>query len=169
MLEKPVPDWPGWYAREDGQIRNGEIIVTGSPTKAGHLCFKARKGHWKYGYTQWVHRFVAKTWVLNPRPDIFTVVDHIDRNPQNNDCTNLRWVTQGLNLLNNGARNAYFHRRSGKWRVRVKGIDFGWFKNENDAIAHGQLCKKKLFEEIYVAHLNEPRTRLCGEDLPTTQ
>ena len=127
MLEKPVPDWPGWYAREDGQIRNGEFIVTGSPTKAGHLCFKARKGHWKYGYTQWVHRFVAKTWVLNPRPDIFTVVDHIDRNPQNNDCTNLRWVTQGLNLLNNGARNAYLHRRTGKWRVRVKGIDFGWF------------------------------------------
>jgi len=167
MLEKPVPNWPGWFAREDGLIRNGDDIVHGSPTKAGHLCFKGRKNHWKYGYTQWVHRFVANTWVDNPRPDIFTIVDHIDRNPQNNHRSNLRWVTQQLNLLNNGGKNAYS--RYGKWNVRVQGKSFGWFKNEQDAVAHGKICKKKLFDEIYVKHLNEPRARLCGENIPATE
>ena len=46
------------------------------------------------------HRMVAKLFVSNPRPDIFTVVDHIDRDRTNNHFKNLRWLSPELNSLN---------------------------------------------------------------------
>ena len=47
-----------------------------------------------------MHRLVATLFVKNPRPDIFDWVDHIDRNPENNHWTNLRWVSAELNHMN---------------------------------------------------------------------
>jgi len=39
--------------------------------------------------------------VFNPCPGVFNVIDHVDRDCQNNDAaSNLRWITQQLNSLN---------------------------------------------------------------------
>ena len=45
-----------------------------------------------------VHRMVAQTFLENP--DDLPVVDHLDRNPQNNCVDNLRWCTQKENMNN---------------------------------------------------------------------
>jgi len=45
-----------------------------------------------------IHRLVALHFI--PNPEDKPQVDHIDRNPQNNDVTNLRWVTVAENRLN---------------------------------------------------------------------
>lgn len=59
--------------------------------------------HWRYGYwrfrydgkTQFVHIPVAKLFVEGYQEGL--VVDHIDGNSSNNDASNLRWVTRGVN------------------------------------------------------------------------
>jgi len=47
---------------------------------------------------KYVHRLVALNFVPNPNPSKFTVVDHIDKNRQNNHWTNLQWVTPSDNV-----------------------------------------------------------------------
>lgn len=53
-----------------------------------------------YRTKQSVHRLVAFAFVENPDPDNYTVVDHIDRNRQNNRADNLRWTNHSGNALN---------------------------------------------------------------------
>jgi hypothetical protein len=53
-----------------------------------------------YRTTQLVHRLVAFAFVENPDPENYTVVDHIDRNKQNNTADNLRWTNYSGNAFN---------------------------------------------------------------------
>ena len=73
------------------------------------------KPHWSFGYrndegyfkirinkkTYAMHRIVAETFI--PNPESKPTVDHIDRNPGNNNVENLRWAThheQSINSAN---------------------------------------------------------------------
>lgn len=47
-----------------------------------------------------VHRLIAETFIPNPHG--FPVVDHIDRERNNNVVTNLRWTTYVVNARNSG-------------------------------------------------------------------
>ena len=49
---------------------------------------------------QLVHRLVAFAFVENPDPENYTIVDHIDRNKQNNRADNLRWTNHSGNAFN---------------------------------------------------------------------
>lgn len=58
-------------------------------------------GYRKIGYNNKnysVHRLIAETFI--PNPDNKPCVDHIDRNPLNNNVLNLRWATVQENNLN---------------------------------------------------------------------
>lgn len=49
------------------------------------------------GTTYRVHRLVAETYIQKPSEDC-TQVNHIDGNKENNDVSNLEWVTPGQNM-----------------------------------------------------------------------
>ena len=47
-----------------------------------------------------IHRLVALAFVKNTKPNEYNIVDHIDRNRENNDKDNLRWVNNKINVNN---------------------------------------------------------------------
>ncbi len=98
-----------------------------------------------------VHRLVAHAFCVNPRPDIFNQVDHIDGNPRyNNNKSNLRWVNRELNMINlTKAKNAYYSKRYKKWQAKVRGVKLGWFHTMEEAIARSRLYREELFTKRY--------------------
>ena len=48
-------------------------------------------------YSLFIHRLVASTFLVNPNPDLYNVVNHIDHNPENNNSSNLEWTTYSEN------------------------------------------------------------------------
>ena len=68
-----------------------------------------------------IHQILAETFIPNPENKKF--VDHIDRNKQNNNITNLRWVTFSENQRNSnkyknntsGISGVHFDKRNQKW------------------------------------------------------
>lgn len=70
-----------------------------------------RKGGYKVIYDgnkmRLVHRMVLETF--NPPNDSTLHVDHIDRDPTNNNLENLRWVTPKENAANRRVRRRFQH------------------------------------------------------------
>ena len=59
-----------------------------------------------------IHRLVAKYYCINENPEEYNIVDHIDRNPDNNHYTNLRWCNISVNMKNRGdfkSKTGYFN------------------------------------------------------------
>jgi hypothetical protein len=87
-----------------------------------------------------IHRLVAIHFVDNP--DESDIVDHIDRDRQNNNSNNLRWTNKQINSLNSsfssrntsGCKGITYLKKNDKWRVR-------WFEGTNE---QGKYCKTKL-------------------------
>ena len=69
-----------------------------------------------YRTKQFVHRLVAFAFVENPDPENYTVVDHIDRNKQNNTSDNLRWTNYSGNAFN----QAFKGNKLGHQYIRVR-------------------------------------------------
>ena len=86
-----------------------------------------------------VHRLVGLTFIDNPNN--YEIVDHIDRNKQNNNVENLRWIN-----LSGNSRNRYTRQNktrgvrktpNGKYRAEIKintkAIHLGTFETEKEA------------------------------------
>ena len=81
---------------------NGSVFIPKSRKykehwTCGSLCRKYRKVH-QNGKNYSVHRMVAETFIENPNN--YPTVDHIDRNPLNNDVSNLRWASYSMQMRN---------------------------------------------------------------------
>ena len=179
-VTKKVPYYVGIYASSDGHItdKNGTPLKV-HDNEVGYLFVYVGV---RFGWNEYVHRLVAKTFVHNPRPDIFSVVDHINGDTQDNRAENLRWFTHQLNALNkhSNARCAYFHmcqriwytkngkRRyfkkywadgKGRWQskcvVNKKTHILGHYKTFLVAHHVAKAFRELRLKEIYQAHLNE--------------
>lgn len=106
---KDIPGYEGLYQVSDwGRVKSLERIVMRKngrscsvkekimrqmKNECGHLQVKLSKNG--FGEHPSVHVLVAKAFVENTSPDYYTVVHHIDHNPQNNMAENLVWMNEG--------------------------------------------------------------------------
>ena len=120
-------------AAPDGRV---DLCIGGRTTNGGR--------HFKY------HRVVY--FIHNPEWDIHNSstdnsIDHIDRNPSNNNIENLRVATHKQNMRNSNRKGCSFHKASGKWRARItvdsKEKYLGLFVNEDDARNAYLIAKEK--------------------------
>ena len=121
---------------------------------------------------RYVHRIVAQTWVNNQRPDIFDKVDHIDKNPTSNHCSNLRWVNSSINALNSDALNVTFikkvpmgkrWRTVNRWRAQVKIHGKTYHLGYHKTFLEGFRTARKFREE----NIKRIYKELCDEAQPT--
>ena len=87
------------------------------------------------------HRVMYK--LHNPDWDMTDIcslnyIDHIDRDPLNNNIENLRCVSQTQNCYNKDSKGYYWHKASKKWLAQIrygKGLQkyLGIFEVEEDA------------------------------------
>lgn len=103
MIEwREVEGWNGKYkVSTDARVWNTFADVEVAQVIAGipqylYVNFNL-KGKYKL---ERLHRVVAKAFCVNDDPEMFDVVDHIDRNKFNNVATNLRWTDNSGNQKN---------------------------------------------------------------------
>ena len=164
IVERPIPGYTNYFARDDGTIRTplNHILSGHASRTCEHLRVAVKKPYWRKWYYKLVHRLIASAFVFNPRPDIFHVVDHINRDKLDNRPCNLRWVTQQLNTLNNDALGCTFHKRYKKWwaRVRVLGKthSVGFYKTREVASPAAKAFRQQAFNRIYLKAIDEAQT-----------
>lgn len=88
-------------------------------------------------------------------------VDHIDGNPLNNQCNNLRLCTQQQNMMNvrlrhdstSGHKGVHWYKQTNRWHAQIsfkgKKIHLGFYKDKQDAINIYEQKARELFGEFY--------------------
>lgn len=151
---KPHPYIPDVLVRSDGMIyipkrRNFNGGWTfGSLNSRGYFRVKIN------GNEYLVHRLVAETFLLNLNNNK-PYVDHIDRDTQNNDMWNLRWVSPQEN-----SNNAYTNNPVGTRRVDF--VDKKSYKSAESKKLYQknrekELLKKKLWYNEHKDEYNRKR------------
>ena len=94
-----IKDYPNYLIYDDGRVWSNQgkgRFLKPNISSVGYyyvnLCKDGKKKMMS------LHRLVALHYIDNPENK--EQVDHIDRNPLNNDISNLRWVTRSENNLN---------------------------------------------------------------------
>lgn len=102
MEWRDVEGYPGYQVSDLGFVKSKK---TGRPLKSAYNCAYHRVSlsyaPWKFR-TVSVHRLVAKAFLQNPHN--LPIVDHIDRDRNNNALSNLRWVDLTQSRANQGPR-----------------------------------------------------------------
>ena len=136
---------------------NGEVVGTRGKVLKYDINNKGYKQVKLYNEdgkkNHYIHRLVAIHYI--PNPNNYKEVDHFDRNPLNNDISNLRWVTSSENSQNrgmistnkSGIKNISYHKRYNLWRYvkEINGNSFEKrFKTKIDAICYKFIIQLRI-------------------------
>lgn len=87
-----------YYITTDGRVYNSKTDkwLKGQINKNGYISFNLSMSNLKEKRRLYIHRMIMETY--NPVEDMINLeVNHIDGNKQNNNITNLEWVTSQQN------------------------------------------------------------------------
>jgi len=134
---KPIVSYPNYYISNFGNVKNKNGLI-----------LKPIKDYWGYLRVN-LYNPCAKMFKIHHlvyshfSNDIdFKLIDHIDRNKENNNIINLRKATKSLNALNTNKKQnttskmrcCYFDKKNDKYIVRIRigetKIYIGSFSNE---------------------------------------
>ena len=94
---KTIEDFPDYQVSERGEIRNAKTlrVLKQKVLPSGYLFVQLYRD--KKPHTVYVHRMVAKAFILNPynKPE----VNHLDGDKGNPAVSNLEWVTKSENMM----------------------------------------------------------------------
>jgi hypothetical protein len=140
---KQITEYPNYSISNWGNVKNmttDKILVNIKSTR-GYLFVGLSKNGKRKMFL--ISRLVGEYFLDNFDP--LLEIDHIDRNPQNNNITNLRCVNRSENQRNRnkwgGCTSKYkgvsFNKKSCKWKAQVKNngkpLHLGYFDTEEDA------------------------------------
>jgi len=146
---KDIIDSPNYEVSNLGNVRhkrNKNILTPRvSIKKRGYKCCQVYiSDENDKQRNQKIHRLVATAFL--PNPDNLPVVDHIDRNSENNRLDNLRWYSQSDNNRNtnvrkdnkSGHKGVYWMEAKQKYKAEVslnkKNIHIGVYKTLEEAV-----------------------------------
>jgi hypothetical protein len=121
---------------------------------AGHVATKGHRQIMVDGNLYMAHR-LAWLYVNGSFPD--KLIDHINRNPDDNRIKNLRQATSSENQQNTkvrkdnlcGEKGISYSEKETKWRARIsidgKTFDLGRFKSLESAINARKIAEDKMF------------------------
>ncbi len=126
------------YYRETFHPRSVKDQIAGSVQKNNYTAIGAG------GKKHYAHRLI---WILhNGEIPIHKVIDHIDRNSQNNNIENLRLITKYENRLNTDPKGYVFNKARNRYIARIsihkKVIKIGSYKTPEEATAAYRAAKK---------------------------
>ena len=120
------------------------FLLKGCINTGGYRVVRINKK--KYLYHRVIYKLHNPEWNMEASSTT-NLIDHIDRNPLNNNIENLRVVTNQQNQWNNGCKGYSWDKRENKWQVQIKvngkSISGGYFKDEEDAIIKREEMKVK--------------------------
>mgnify|MGYP000135495521 FL=1 len=137
-----------WSYFKWGKSKNFKWHLLKGTIDNGYRKTIINKKHYKY------HRVIYKLhnndWDMDDEPRK-NPIDHIDRNPLNNNINNLRVVSMQQNTFNRDCKGYYWIKNENKWKAQIC-IDgeqkyLGRFNLEEDA-KNAYLDAKKLYHII---------------------
>ena len=144
---------------EDGEFYYWYVIAFGKEMKNPYWRKLTPQNNNKYltisinGRYFYYHRLIY--FIHNQEWNIWDIgdenkIDHIDRNPNNNNIENLRIASSLQNNHNRVDKNYYWDKAKGKYAVQIcvnyKKIWGGRFKTEEEAIARSKELKLKYHQ-----------------------
>ena len=145
-----------YWVSNMGNVKSKFRILKPSKCKTGH--YRVTLSHMGVTMRYSLHRLVAECFIDKPIDK--DVVDHIDRNPENNKATNLRWVTQRENCWNkkdktNSTGFKYVSKVNNKYQAVISRC-IGTYDTPEEA--HKAACEYLKNEDTYYKKYSHLRT-----------
>lgn len=121
------------------------VYEDGKIEKYTYNCWRCLDGFMIKGYCKmsinnkqyFRHRIVAMAFLDLDITNLTLQIDHIDRNKQNNNVSNLRIISSQKNKWNTNAKGYYWDNQKNKWhsQIRVNNITkhLGFYNTEEEA------------------------------------